>query len=111
MRGAAYLVVPSICYENAPMTVIEAMAVGKPVIASRIGGIPEMVRDGETGLLVAAGDVDQLREAMASLAGDARLRAAMGSEGRLHAEKEFSLRIHLDRIAHLYGEALACGSY
>lgn len=58
------VVVPSICYENSPTVIYEAYLVGVPVIASRIGGIPELVEEGETGLLVAPGDVDDLAQAM-----------------------------------------------
>lgn len=58
------VVVPSICYENSPTVIYEAYLVGVPVIASRIGGIPELVVDGETGLLVTPGDEQDLVDAM-----------------------------------------------
>jgi glycosyltransferase involved in cell wall biosynthesis len=56
-----FLVIPSICYENNPMTVIEAFSLGKPVIGSRIGGIPELINDGENGFLFEAGNVEDLQ--------------------------------------------------
>ena len=55
-RSALFHVIPSLCYENAPITILEAFAFGKPVIGSRLGGIKEMVREGSTGLLFSPGD-------------------------------------------------------
>jgi glycosyltransferase involved in cell wall biosynthesis len=63
LRGARALVLPSTCYEGAPRTIPEAYAAGVPVITSRLGGLPEFVDDGRSGLLVAPGDVGALREA------------------------------------------------
>src|SRR5690606_13863108 len=60
MRQAAYLVMPSIWYENFPRTLVEAYACGLPVIASRLGAMAELVRDGETGLLFEPGDAADL---------------------------------------------------
>jgi glycosyltransferase involved in cell wall biosynthesis len=62
MARASVIVVPSRWWENYPMVVLEAMLLGKPVIASQMGGIPEMVKDGERGLLFEAGNVAELRE-------------------------------------------------
>jgi glycosyltransferase involved in cell wall biosynthesis len=61
LSGVDVLVIPSICVENSPLIIREAFAAKVPVIASRIGGIPELVRDGENGLLFKAGDVNELR--------------------------------------------------
>jgi glycosyltransferase involved in cell wall biosynthesis len=107
LQGASALVAPSVWNENAPMTVIEAMATGKPVVASRIGGIPEMVRDGETGVLVPPGDVDSLRAALTKLAKNRGARTEMGRAGRELAEREYSLDRHAERICSIYEEALA----
>jgi glycosyltransferase involved in cell wall biosynthesis len=57
-------VVPSVWWENSPLTVIEALAAGVAVVASRTGGVPELIDEGRTGLLVAPGDVSGLREAL-----------------------------------------------
>ncbi|MEK7158768.1 MAG: glycosyltransferase family 4 protein [Patescibacteria group bacterium] len=62
MARASVIVVPSRWWENYPMVILEAMMLGKPVIASRMGGIPEMVKDGERGWLFDAGNIEQLRE-------------------------------------------------
>jgi glycosyltransferase involved in cell wall biosynthesis len=75
-------IVPSIWPDPCPAVAMEAMAVGKPVIASRIGGLPEIVTDGETGILVEPGDSDALRTAIATLVNDPALAARMGAAGR-----------------------------
>ena len=62
IAGAAFAVVPSECYENCPFSVIESQMYGTPVIGSRMGGIPELIREGETGLLFEAGNADELEE-------------------------------------------------
>jgi glycogen(starch) synthase len=72
-RAADASVLPS-SWENYPHTVVEALAVGCPVVATNVGGVPEVVRDGENGLLVPAGDVDALASALARVLGDDELR-------------------------------------
>jgi glycosyltransferase involved in cell wall biosynthesis len=78
---AAVVVLPS-HREGLPLCVLEAMAHGRPVVASAVGGIPELVEDGVTGLLVPAGDVAALRSALERLLADPVLRRRMGREGR-----------------------------
>jgi len=81
MRNADLLCLPSFT-EGSPNVIKEAMASGLPVVASRVGGIPEIVREGVTGLLFSPGDVGELRGCIATVAGDPSLRMAMGAEGR-----------------------------
>jgi glycosyltransferase involved in cell wall biosynthesis len=81
---AAVVVLPS-HREGLPLCLIEAMAHGKPVVASAVGGIPELVRDGETGCLVAPGDVAGLRTALERLLADASLRRRLGVAARSRA--------------------------
>jgi glycosyltransferase involved in cell wall biosynthesis len=92
--------------EGLPMSVLEAMAAGLPVIASRVGGVGELVVDGTTGMLVPPGDVNALARALERVAGDPGLRVRMGQAGRRRAEVEFGLdrcrRAHVD----LYRAAL-----
>jgi glycosyltransferase involved in cell wall biosynthesis len=93
--------------EGMPVSVLEAMAAGLPVVASRVGGVPEQVVDGETGLLVDPGDPQDLAEALAVLVDDGELRLRLGAAGRARAEKAFDLepfrRAHLE----LYSRELA----
>ena len=65
--GARFVVVPSECYENCPLTILESQVHGVPVLAADIGGIPELVRDGETGELFESGNAHELAEKITSL--------------------------------------------
>lgn len=79
MRSARALIFPSLWYEGMPVTLIEAFAAGLPVIASGLGAINDVVRDGETGRLVAPGDARALADAVERTAGLPRDAAAMGA--------------------------------
>jgi glycosyltransferase involved in cell wall biosynthesis len=85
--------------EGLPMSVLEAMAAAVPVVATAVGGVPELVRDGETGMLVAAGDDAALAAALERLVRDPELRDRLGEGGRERVEREFALdacrRAHL----------------
>jgi len=87
---ADVFVYPSEALEGLPMTVIEAMAAGLPVVASKVGGIPEAITDGETGRLIEPGNVQELSAALTKLLTDDRLRSKMGRKAREVAEKKFS---------------------
>ena len=73
-------VLPSF-YEGMGRVVLEAMAAGKPMVACRVGGVPEFVEDGVTGYLISPGDVDALVERLKTLIGDSDLRQKMGQQG------------------------------
>lgn len=88
--------------EGWSLALVEASAAGLPIIASRVGGNPEIVRDGETGLLVPPAEVDALAVAMAALAGDAGRRESFGRAARDWALREASLAAMCDRYAALY---------
>ncbi len=88
--------------EGFPNSVIEAMAAAKPVVATRVGGIVDAVEHGRTGLLVPAGDVDALRQALASLVGDADLRRRLGQAGRERARETYSAGRVLGQLERLY---------
>jgi glycosyltransferase involved in cell wall biosynthesis len=94
-------------WEGFGVTVLEAMAAGLPVVASRVGGIPEIVRDGETGLLVPAGDADALAAALLRLLEDPGLAALMGRAGRARLEEQFGIDRMVDETAALYRELLS----
>jgi len=100
---ARALVLPSEWYENAPMSVLEAYALGRPVIGANIGGIPELIREGETGLTFRSGDAAELAGALDNMASlSAGARAAMGAEGRRWMAADFSPEAHRDRLIDLY---------
>jgi glycosyltransferase involved in cell wall biosynthesis len=100
------LVLSSLANEDFPNVVLEAMGAGKPVIASRIAGTPEQVLDGQTGLLVPAGDVAALADALTMLHGDPRRRVAMGVAGRQRYLDHFTARASVERYAECYRRLL-----
>lgn len=102
LRRAAFLVVPSEWYENCPLAVLEAMAHGKAVLASKIGGIPELVLHGETGLLFPPGDREALARGLETLMGDVELRRRYGGAARRRAERHFSMERHIESLLGLY---------
>lgn len=88
--------------DNLPVTVLEAMATGLPVLGTRVGGIPEQVVEGETGLLVEAGDQIALADALATLLASEDRRTAMGRAGRSRCEERFSRALSGGMHASLY---------
>ncbi|HZQ07703.1 MAG TPA: glycosyltransferase family 4 protein [Anaerolineae bacterium] len=82
------LVLPS-HQETTPMVIAQAMAAGKPVIATPVGGVPEMIEDGKTGIVVPRGDVHQLTGALFQILGDDARRVKMGRAARLYAQENY----------------------
>lgn len=107
MSRAAALVVPSICYENFPRTIVEAFACGLPVIASRIGALAELVRDGETGLLFEPGNPRDLADKLAWAQAHPEQMAEMGHTARAQYEAEFSAEVNYRRLMEIYAAVLA----
>ena len=103
---ASVIALPSQCYENCPMSILEAMAYGKPVVGSRMGGIPELVVENETGLLFVAGDVAELAARLETLMSNPDLRKRMGVAARSRAESMFSLVRHNEGLMSIYREVL-----
>lgn len=106
VRAAAAVVVPSQWYENNPRSVIEAFALGKPVIGARIGGIPELVRHGDTGLTFTPGDVQALRGCIDELLAHPTRAADMGRRGRELVETELSPARHYAGLMQVYARAI-----
>jgi glycosyltransferase involved in cell wall biosynthesis len=100
------MILPSI-NEGTPVSAIEALAAGRPVVATRVGGVPDVVREGEDGFLVDAGDVDALAERLAELAGDPELRERLGAAGRARVVPRYSVERLIDDIDLLYRSLLA----
>jgi glycosyltransferase involved in cell wall biosynthesis len=89
LRNSLCLVVPSEWYENFPVTVLEAFMASKPVIAARMGGLPYIVEDGQSGLLFEAGKVEELVQKIQRLAGDPAGAVRMGAQGRSLSETKY----------------------
>lgn len=105
VRLARAVVVPSEWYENAPMTVLESYALGKPVIGARIGGIPELIRENDTGVSFVSGDQSSLCAVLRDMIqrSDADLEQ-MGRRARRWVETEFTASLYGDRILEIYRE-------
>jgi len=97
-------------WEGMPNAALEAMAVGLPVVATAVGGTPEAVADGETGLLVPSRDPDALAQAIARLLRDPELWRKMGQAGRRRVEQHFSVEQMVRRTESLYEELLRGGT-
>jgi glycosyltransferase involved in cell wall biosynthesis len=94
-------------YEGGPTTVLEAMAMATPVVASCVGMVPEVIADGATGLIVPPGDSTMLAKAVTGLVGDDALRAQLGERARAHALTHFSIDLMVDRYLDVFAEALS----
>jgi glycosyltransferase involved in cell wall biosynthesis len=107
-RGSLMGLMPSIGPEAFGIAALEAMSAGRPVIASRIGGLPEIIRDGESGLLVPPGDHVALRRAIERLLADPALLARMGEAARRRA-MEFRASVIVPQIEQAYKEVMESG--
>jgi glycogen synthase len=105
-RSARAVIVPSIWDDPCPTVVLEAMAAGRPVIASATGGIVDMVVDKVTGLLVAPGDASALAQAISSVLRDPQAAQAFGAAGRDRA-REFTVSAVVERVERLYANTIA----
>ncbi len=106
MRALDCLVVPS-RQEAQTLVIPQAFATGKPVIGSKVGGIPEILRDGKTGFLVEPGDEEQLADCMLRMANDPDLARRMGRAGREYAEQELSADVKMQQLLESYRKTMA----
>lgn len=106
-QRADICVVPSMLYESFSYTCAQAMAAGKPVVATRIGGIPETVDDGVSGIIVSPGNVGELAQATVRLACDPGLREQMGRAGRAKVAREFDAVHIAKKNIEVYERAIA----
>ena len=106
VRGARFTVVPSEWFENSPLSCVESFANGTPVVGANIGGIPEIVEDGETGLLFEPFSKDDLRRKMELLCDRDDVVERLGRNARRKAERSYSARAHLEKLLPVYASAL-----
>jgi glycosyltransferase involved in cell wall biosynthesis len=105
IRSCRAVVLPSEWYENAPVSLLEAYASGKPVIGARIGGIPELIRENETGACFESGQVESLRQVLEDFrARPLRQLADMGAAGRRWVAEDFTVAMYRQRIMSVYRE-------
>ena len=109
IKNSKFVVIPSEWYENAPMSIIEAMSYGKPVIGSNIGGIPEFIENNETGLVFKAKDSIDLANKIEMLLNDESKIIEMGKNARQRAEKLYDKKVHYEKIMDLYNQVMNSG--
>ncbi len=103
IANARAVILPSEWYENAPMSILESYALGKPVIGANIGGIPEMIQHGETGWLFESGNQEALAQLLAQAAAlPASTLHRMGSAGRAMVEERFNQQRYTEAMLQLY---------
>ncbi|RKR91234.1 glycosyltransferase involved in cell wall biosynthesis [Micromonospora pisi] len=105
VRSAAVVAVPSRWHENQPMAVLEAFACGVPVVATDLGGLPELIAPGVDGEIVPADQAGPLAEALRALLADPARAHRMGQAGRAKVARDFAPELHLSRIRELYAQA------
>ena len=106
IRNSICSVLPSELYENCPMSILESFAYGKPAIGAAIGGIPEIIVDGEDGFLFPAGDTEALRDRLLWMYEHRTDAVEMGKTGRKKMETEFNADIHYQKIFNIYEKVL-----
>ena len=102
VSNSSFVVVPSIWYENCPYSILETFATGKPVIGSKIGGIPELIEDGVNGYLYEYNDVNKLTKLINNLFMNKDLREKMGKKARQIAEEKYSLDAYYENLMKIY---------
>jgi len=110
VESALFTVITSKCYENCPYSVLESFAAGKPVIGVRIGGIPELIDEGITGLLFKAGDQTDLRDKIAYLLANPEFARQLGSNAQDKVKISHAPWVHYNRLMKIYRGALSSKS-
>jgi glycosyltransferase involved in cell wall biosynthesis len=109
LAAADVFAMPSL-WEGLPLALLEAMLAGRPIVASRISGIPEAVTDDVEGLLSTPGDIESLRQALGRLLSDSALRTRLGAAARARARREFTVEAMVDAYERRYRAALGIGT-
>ena len=106
MRRAAFLVFPSVCYENFPMTIIEAFAVNLPIVAAKLGAAEEIICHGETGLLFTPGDATALAEAVAWAVAHPQVMTRMANNARREFEAKYTHETNYAQLIAIYEQTI-----
>ena len=101
-----FVVVPSIWYENCPYSVMETLAMGKPVIGADIGGIPELVKDKQSGLIYKYDDIEELTNKMHELFTNQKLAEKLGNNAKQQATKLYDSNTYYEKILEIYNQLL-----
>jgi glycosyltransferase involved in cell wall biosynthesis len=109
VRDASVVVLPSECYENNPLQVIESFAVGIPVVGARIAGIPELVKDGKTGLTFESGDSEDLCSKIQYMISNPEEVAEMGKNARVFVEQKLNAETYYNGLMELYKKGIIKG--
>lgn len=110
MAGAMALVLPSLWHDVSPLLLYNALAMGKPAIASHLGSMPDIVSDGVDGFIFPAGDVAALAERLERVARDPALRRRLGTAGRAKAESRFAAEVHYAALSAVLDEVVSRSS-
>jgi glycosyltransferase involved in cell wall biosynthesis len=108
LEAASFTVLPSEWYENCPMSVLESLAVGTPVLGSRAGGIPELIDEEQDGLTFEMGNAEDLSDKMRTLWSDKKIRLNMGSHGAEKISAHYGPASHYDLLSSVYDELAGC---
>lgn len=103
-RKARFIVIPSIWYENCPYSAIETQAIGKPIIGANIGGIPELVKDKENGLIYKYDDVNDLTNKLNQLFENDKLVNEYSKNAKEYAKKEYSIESYYKKLINIYNK-------
>ncbi len=109
ISNCSFVVLPSIWYENCSYSIIETLSTGKPVIASRIGGNPELIDDGINGFLYRFDDIGELSSIMSKMFKNSELRKKMGENARKYAVERYSMDLYYNKIIDCYSDVVKGG--
>ena len=109
VRKSRFIIVPSIWYENCPYSVLETLAIGKPIIGSNLGGIPELVKNNESGLIYTYNKPKELQEKMRVLFENKELADELGKNAKQIAKEEYSKESYYNKIINIYEGAVKNG--
>jgi len=107
MAASDAVALPSLEGEGLPLSLLEAAARGRPIVATGLAGVPELVLDGETGFTVAPGDAEELADRLGRLLADAELRERVGAAARELVARRFTRQGRAEAIERVYEQALA----